>query len=396
MFSGNSNNAYKAAKWIIAVITVCILIYLAISNLNIIAGAAAWIVKLFLPLILGFAMALILNVPMKSIEKYLFKDTNKPKLLKLRRPLAILCSVLIVIGIIIGISILVIPEFVNAITILSGTILTTIDKLATVETSSEFFNSGIGKYLADFDINWDSVKQPLENFAKNQGGAIINTAIGKIGSVAGGFVQTLIGLVFSIYILFDKEKLKSQATRLIRAWTPNKTQYPIIHIASVFNNTFRLFVTAQTTEAVILGSLCTLGMVILRIPYAPMIGALVGVTALIPVIGAFIGTIVGAFMIVTVDPVKALIFIIFLLILQQIEGNVIYPKVVGSSIKLPAMWVLAAVTIGGSLGGAVGMLLGVPTASALYSLIREATVKREEKLSAEVKQDDLDDDISSD
>ena len=166
----------------------------------------------------------------------------------------------------------------------------------------------------------------------------------------------------------------------MKAWLPEKANTRISHITNVFVKVFKHFITGQTLEAIILGTLCMIGMAILRIPYAPMIGALVGVCALIPIVGAFVGTIVGAIMIVTVEPFKALIFIIFILVLQQIEGNLIYPRVVGSKINLPAMWVLAAVSVGGSLAGPVGMLLGVPTASAIYALIKEATENKEKQV----------------
>lgn len=167
--------------------------------------------------------------------------------------------------------------------------------------------------------------------------------------------------------------------RLIHAWLPKKTGISLIHIVSVCNVSFRNFIAGQATEAIILGTLCTIGMLILRLPYAPMVGALIGVTALIPIVGAYIGAITGAFLILTVSPLKAFVFIIFLIILQQIEGNLIYPRVVGSRVNLPAMWVLAAVTVGGNLSGPVGMLLGVPAASAVYELLKEATSKRELK-----------------
>lgn len=383
MLPGDSNKAKRTAKWIITVISICILIYLALSNLDVIAGAFNWLVKLFMPLIIGMVMALILNVPMRSMEKYLFARTTRPKLKKLRRPLAIVFSFLIVLAIISGISILVIPELTKALSIVATNIINGIDKLAKMEENIDYSSIPFGDYLKNQSFDFESIRYEIEQFAKNQGGAIMSTALDKMGSVVGGVVNSLIGVAFSIYMLFHKETLQRQILRLLHAWAPQKIERPVVHIASVFSETFRLFISAQTTEAIILGSLCTLGMVILRLPYAPMIGALVGVTALIPVIGAFIGTIVGAFMIITVDPFKTLIFVIFLLILQQIEGNLIYPKVVGSSIKLPAMWVLAAVAIGGSLGGPLGMLIGVPTTSALYTLLREATEKREAELAPE-------------
>ena len=238
----------------------------------------------------------------------------------------------------------------------------------------------VGQYFAKLDIDWLGLKTQMEEWFKSQSGTFVNQAVGAASSFAGSLVTFFIGLVFAIYILSGKEKLKQQVCRLIHVWLPEKFGETLIHVSSVCSKTFRLFIAGQATEAIILGTLCMIGMAILRIPYAPMVGALVGVTALIPVVGAFVGTIVGAIMILTVDPFKAVVFVIFLLILQQIEGNMIYPKVVGSKIKLPAIWVLAAVTIGGNLGGPIGMLLGVPAASAAYALIKEATAKRENKL----------------
>ena len=203
-------------------------------------------------------------------------------------------------------------------------------------------------------------------------------------------VTSLVGLVFAVYLLSGKEKLKRQACRLIRVWLPQNMGGIMIHISSVCGDVFHRFVADQFLEALILGTLCMLGMVILRIPYAPMVGALIGVTALIPVVGAFVGTIIGAVMIMTVSPLKAVVFVIFLLILQQVEGNLIYPRVVGAKINLPAIWVLAAVTVGGNLAGPLGMFLGVPAASAAYTLIREATDQREHKRSMSIPPDPCD------
>ena len=336
-----------------------------------------------MPLIVGAVIALIINVPMRSIEKRLFPKTNRPGLLRLRRPLAIISAELLVFGIFILVAALVIPELIKAIALLSGNLLSFIDRLAQLESTVDFSKLPLGNYLSQIDIDWNEIKISIEQLVKSQGVNAFNTALSTAGSVAGGLLNFIVGSIFAIYALFHKEKLQKQAKRLISAWLPSKTARHIFHISSVCCDTFRNFIAAQTTEALILGSMCALGMMILRLPYVPMISALVGVTALIPVIGAFIGTIVGAFMILTVDPIKTLIFVIFLLILQQVEGNLIYPKVVGASIRLPAMWVLAAVTVGGSAGGPLGMLVGVPTASALYSLIREATEHREQKILSE-------------
>ena len=247
------------------------------------------------------------------------------------------------------------------------------------EENIDFSTFPLGEYLEQIDIDWMQLKLNLEEWTMSRRDVLLKQAAGTVSSIAIGFMNFFIGLVFSIYILANKEKLKIQTRRLIHAWIPEKLGFSLIHVVSICNVSFRNFIAGQATEAVILGTLCTIGMLILRLPYAPMVGALVGATALIPIVGAYIGAIVGAFLILTVSPLKAFVFIIFLIVLQQLEGNLIYPKVVGSRVNLPAMWVLASVTVGGNLAGPVGMLLGVPAASAAYELLKEATAKRELK-----------------
>lgn len=376
----NSDKQKKFALWIIGIITACIIIFLAVQNIDVIANAFSWCVNLISPLLLGLAFALVLNVPMSFFYSHLFTNSKNTKLLKLRKPLAYIISLVLIFGILIGVIWLVIPALVEAVKLIINGIITFIDKLSTM-TEIEFAQLPFGSIL--LEIDWDKWLNTIQNLLKDQSGNIMNTTFDTIGSVVGGVVDFFISFVFSVYILFGKEKLKKQAQRLIHAWLPKNCGNAIIHIADVAGVNFRNFISGQSIEAVILGVLCMIGMLILKIPYAPMVGALVGVTALVPVVGSFIGAIVGAFMILTVEPIKAVIFIIFLLILQQIEGNVIYPKVMGSRVNLPGMWILASVTVGGSIAGPLGMLLSVPIASTLYVLIKEATAKREEKLKNE-------------
>ena len=372
---------YAAAKWAVGVVSTCILVYLAIRHINVVAGAVSWLIAVVFPLIFGVVAALILNVPMCFVERHLFAKTKRERLKKLRRPLAIVLSFIFVAGVFIGVAFLVVPELLNAFGVISSSVMGFVDYLERFDAEGAIDTLPFFDYIKRIDFDWVEIKKDVEVWLKNIGTRFMGTALDTIGSVAGGVVNALIGFVFSVYVLYNKETLKRQTSHFIRTWLSEKTADIIIHISSVCSSTFKKFISGQTTEAVILGSLCAIGMAILRLPYAPMIGALVGVTALIPVIGAFIGTVVGAFMIVTVSPIKAVIFVVFLLVLQQIEGNFIYPRVVGASIKLPAMWVLAAVTVGGNLGGAFGMFLGVPTASAAYSLIREATAAHQKKKS---------------
>lgn len=378
MFFDNREKRKQLAKWVIGVIAACILIFLGVRYISSIAAAVSWLVHLVRPLLIGVVLALILNVPLGMFERRLFSKKPTPKKLRARWPLAIVLSLVLVFGIFVGVAVLVIPEFVAAVRVIASMLLSTMDQLAAFESQMDFSRLPFGEYLSRIDIDWLQLRAELELWFKQAGSAIMDRAAGVIGSVASSVIDSLIGFIFSIYVLANKEKLKRQVSRLIRVWLPEKFGGKLIHAARVSADIFRQFIAGQTTEAIILGSLCAVGMWILQIPYAPMVGALVGVMALIPYVGAFISTVVGAFMILTVSPIKALIFVVFLLALQQIEGNLIYPKVVGAKINLPAMWVLAAITVGGNLAGPIGMLLGVPIASAAYALLKEATDRREQ------------------
>lgn len=372
----DSKRSRQAAKWVIGTVSICALIILGLRHISSIAEVAFQLIDLVKPILIGIFVALILNVPMNMIEQHLLP---KLKIKKGKRSLSIILALILIIGVFVGVAFLVIPELVNAISLIVQIMADGLEQLADLEKTDDLSHIPFSEYLSQID--WLGLKKQLENWLKSQSGELMNHAVGAAGSIVNTVVTSVISLVFAIYILVQKETLKRQATRMIHVWLPHRFGDVIIHVASVCSNTFRLFIAGQTTEAIILGTLCMIGMATLRIPYAPMIGALVGVTALIPVVGAFIGTIVGTIMILTVNPFKAFIFVIFLLILQQIEGNLIYPKVVGTKINLPAIWVLAAVTVGGNLAGPVGMLLGVPAVSAGYALLKEATDFRESKLS---------------
>ena len=372
----DSKRSRQAAKWVIGIVSICALIVLGLRHIGTIAGVAFQLIDLIKPILIGIIVALILNVPMSMIEQRLLP---KLKIKKGKRSLSIILALILIIGVFVSVALLVIPELVNAISLIVQIIAVGLEQLADLEKDGELAHIPFSEYLSQID--WLGLKNQLENWFKSQSSELMNHAVGAAGSLVNTVVTSVISLTFAIYILAQKEILKRQVSRLIHVWLPQRFGDFVVHVASVCNDTFHRFIAGQTTEAIILGTLCMIGMAILRIPYAPMIGALVGVTALIPVVGAFIGTIVGAIMILTVSPFKAFVFVIFLLILQQIEGNVIYPKVVGSKINLPAIWVLAAVTIGGNLAGPIGMLLGVPAVSAGYALLKEATDFHESKLS---------------
>ena len=381
------------AKWLFGIISLSILFYLAVSNLNVLGNTLAWVINIVFPLILGLIFALILNLPMRFFEKHFWPGAKKKFANKIRRPLALLLAIILIIGVITGIVMLIIPQLAEAIRIIVNSITQTVNDLSTLDKKA-FRDSAVLSFILKLD--WASILNKFEHSFADAGTNIMNNAFSTVGSIFGGIVDFFVAVVLSVYILLSKEKLKAQTCRIIKVWFPEKIGEIIKHVSATASAAFGNFVSGQTIEALILGILCTLGMLLLRIPYAPTIGALVGVTALVPVVGAFIGGGVGAFMIVAESPLKALIFLIFLIVLQQIEGNLIYPKMMGNRINLPAIWVLAAVTVGGALYGAVGMLFAVPLMSTLYTLIREETEKRElksinktEELTEVVKNDEV-------
>lgn len=364
----------EVRKWVIGTGACCILVYLCLRHISSIVQAFTWLIDLARPLIIGGVLALILNVPLHQWERILRKRITRQKMI---RPLAILLSLVSIFGIFLGIALLVIPEFVDAIQLMFHILGNGLDYLAQLEQDKA--HSPSDALISSFGIDWLELKQQLETWFSERSGALMEQIFGLTRKILSSTVTSLVGLVFAIYLLSGKEKFKHQACRLIQIWLPQNISGIIIHVSSVCNDVFQRFVAGQFLEALILGTLCMLGMAIFRIPYAPMVGALIGVTALIPIVGAFVGAIVGAIIIMTVSPLKALLFVIFLLILQQFEGNLIYPRVVGAKINLPAIWVLAAVTIGGNLAGPLGMFFGVPATSAAYTLLREATDRRELK-----------------
>ncbi|MCC8045528.1 MAG: AI-2E family transporter [Clostridiales bacterium] len=364
----------ETGKWLVGIVACCCLIYLGMRYFSVVVSSVSFLLDLVRPILIGMILALILNVPMNMFERLLRKKTSMKKGV---RVLSIILALVLIAAIIVAVAVLVIPKLVSAIGLIVQIISEGLDGLEAMDENPVFQENPLGKFLADID--WSSLKTQLEKLLKANSDDIVDSAVSATGSIVGGIVNFVVALVFAIYILAGKEKLKRQTGRLVRAWLPDKIGEPLIHVCHVCSSTFQHFIGGQATEAVILGSLCMIGMLILHIPYAAMVGALVGVTAMIPIVGAYVSAAVAVVMILTVSPFKALVFLIFFVILQQTENNLIYPRVVGSKINLPAMWVLAAVTVGGKLGGPIGMMLGVPAASAIYSLLREATEWREER-----------------
>jgi len=352
---------------IIGVIAAAVCLF--VLRFDSVMDAGACVLSATAPLLLGAVIAYVLNLLLRRIEAFYFPNSKNPKVIKSRRPVCLLLSFLALFLIIILVVNLVVPELASSIRLIVEEIPGVVEeiRLWALETFREV--PAVQEALADMNIDWKETLTRIFGILMAGAGGLFTSVMSAVTGLFGAVAQTLIGTIFAIYLLSTKETLSEQADTLMKVYLKPQTREKILYTAEVFHKTFSSFIVGQVIEAVIIGALCALGMMFLRIPYAAMTGTVVGVTALIPVVGAYIGAAVGAFMVFTVNPVQAVVFIIFLICLQQFEGNLIYPKVVGSSIGLPGMWVLAAVTIGGGVLGVGGMLLGVPLTAALYRLL---------------------------
>lgn len=343
-----------------------------INYMRLLALAAA-LFHMALPFILGAAIAFILNVPMRNIERHLVifrKDS------RLRRPISLVFTILLVAGILFLVVFVVAPELVNTFLTLQNSIPVFFAGIK--EEAERLFadNPQIVDYVNHVDVNWQQIFQDMVAFLKNGAGSMLNSTFSAAISIVSGVSTFLIGFIFAIYILLQKESLGRQIRTLLTAFLPERTTARIVDIAGLTERTFSSFLTGQCVEAVILGTMFFVALTILRLPYALLIGVLIAFTALIPIFGAFVGLGVGAFLMLMMDPMDALIFTITFFVLQQVEGNLIYPYVVGNSVGLPSIWVLVAVTLGGSMMGIVGMLIFIPLCSVLYALLRESVSAR--------------------
>ena len=370
-------------KKIMGIITFALVLYFVLQNMGIIFGAIGSVLGILAPFLFGAGFAFVLNIPMRYFEKKFFKPkklkNGKIKQNKLKRPISILLafvSIVLIIGFVIK---LVIPQFVDVIAMFIREIPILAYELKdwAIEMTEQY--PDISNQIRGIELNWDAIINEGITHVTNLASGLVTSSIGFIASLVGGIFDAIVSIIFAIYILMSKEKLAEQGKKILLAYLPEKKADYLLEIGALSNHTFCNFITGQCTEAVILGVLCFLGMLILKLPFAATISVVVGVTALIPIVGCFIGFIVGAILIVSISPIQAVIFIVFLLILQQVETNVIYPKVVGNSVGLPGMWVLVAVVLGGSLGGMLGLLLGLPTISVLYTIFKNDVNEKLEK-----------------
>ncbi len=362
-------------KKIMGMIAFAIILYFVLQNISVIGNVIANILKILSPFLIGAGLAFVLNLPMKFFERKLLKPrrmkNGKMKQSKMKRILSILLSFLLIVVIIGFIIQLIIPQLISVIVMFARELPTLAYdfKEWAIEITQQY--PDISSQIQGIEINWDKIINDAIVLTKNMASGLVTSTVGFMVTLIGGIFDTIIAIVFAVYILMSKEKLNEQLKKIVRAYLPEEKAKYTLEIGSLSNRTFCNFITGQCLEAVILGILCFLGMLILRLPFAATISVLVGVTALIPIVGCFMGIIIGAILILSIAPVKSLIFIVFLIILQQVESNVIYPKVVGNSVGLPGMWVLVAVVIGGNLGGMLGLLVGLPIISILYTIFRD-------------------------
>ena len=359
-------------KGLLLVVCGGVAFYCALQNLDVVWGAVRGLLGILAPFLLGGALAFVLNVPMRAIERHLLQNSRRGA--KLRRPLALVLTLLAVLGVLALASLVIGPGIADAVMSIIREIPAAFDRLQKqlngLAESLAAYLPMIQEWLAGVNIDWESLSRRVLEYAQALGSGIVSSGGGFIGGVVSGVSTFVIGLIFSFYILLQKEKLSRHGRQVIYGLLPLRQADRTLEILRLASRTFSSFLSGQCLEACILGTLFAVAMTIFRMPYALLVGVLIALTALIPIVGAFIGCAVGALLIAIDDPWKALWFIVLFLVLQQIEGNLIYPHVVGSSVGLPSIWVLAAVTLGGSLMGITGMLFFIPLCSVIYALFR--------------------------
>lgn len=360
--------------------TVFILIYLGLQNLNVVFQFLSWLAYILMPFIIAVCCTFFLNVPLRAIEGRLFQPKNgkpvKPMLEKLRRPVSIALSITIFIAVIGIFLIIIIPEIGKSLTKLAeavpGTITNLRDWLTELSKGEDF----IGEIVSNMTINWDDVSKYLTSFLQNDAASVVGAAMSMLSSVFNVTLNFILGFILSVYTLAKKEKISSNVKKLIYSIFPIKTADFIVEIGVLTNKSFYNSITGQMMECVILGSLTVLGMTIFNFPYAPLIGVMVAILSWIPMFGVGIGAAIGALFILTVSPIQAIWFVVFMICLQQIEGNLIFPRVVGSNIGLPPILMISAIILFGNFFGIIGLFVSGPVTVVIYTLLRRFTFTR--------------------
>lgn len=372
----------KNIKKILLIIFLGSVIFAAIHNLGNVFSFIATVFNIFAPVTAALCIAFILNIPLTFLETKVFKFWKLGKVkfwYKLKRPVCLLLTYLISFGIVAISILIIIPDIIETLTYI-------FEKLPSFISE---FKVWLADILKKYDIPQDSIpffnfdvtafSSTLVNFLSGYSGRIFNDAVSITSSVVGGVFDAVFSLVISVYVLARKERIGSFVSKTIDAFIPQKTAKLIYHIANQTHYSFSKFIGGQLTEAVILGVLCYIGMIIFGFPNAAIISVLITITALVPIVGATIGVVIGFLLILITNPIKALLFIVFFLVLQQLEGNLIYPRVVGKAVGLPAVIVVSAVLVGGNIGGILGTLIAVPLSAVIFTLLKEAIANRQLK-----------------
>ena len=350
-----------------------ILILVGLQNFGVIINAARFLLNIIFPFALGAAVAFVLNVPMHFLEKRLFRKAKKRKFV---RPACLVLSILFVVAVIQIVLLVVLPEVATTFASISKNIEAFLPHVQEWAMNTFPDSEQMAAWIQSLEFNWDKIIQTAVDFLRNGASNVLSSTFTVARTVINSLMNFCVAFVFACYILLQKEKLFVQVKKVLYAFLPQKAVKKTLEVASLSYKTFSNFVTGQCTEAVILGTMFFVTMSILRFPYALLVGVVIAFTALIPIFGAFIGCVLGTFLILVSNPMQAIGFVILFLVLQQVEGNLIYPHVVGGSVGLPSIWVLVAVTVGGSLMGVVGMLIFIPLSSVIYALFREFVHKR--------------------
>ncbi len=359
-------------------------LYLAIHYWEKLTALAGLALGAGFPLVLGAVIAYAVNILMSMYEGWYFPNSKSPGVAGSRRPVCLLLAYASLIALVVLIVRMILPELIQSFTLLLQELTPLLRQLSVKlnDLSPDQLAALSGLFAADGTVNWHELATKTVNFLLAGLGGVMGSLMSLISTTISAAFTAIVSVIFSIYLLMGKENLSRQIAKVLKTYLKPSWYSRLLYFLETLHNCFRRFVVGQCTEAVILGLLCMAGMLVFQFPYASMVGALIGFTALIPVAGAYIGAGVGAFLIFTASPIKALLFLVFISVLQQLEGNLIYPRVVGSSIGLPGIWVLAAVTIGGGVLGIGGMLLAVPLAAAFYQILRDDVAKRNQETKA--------------
>lgn len=355
-----------------------IVLYLALNNIQIFLDGISYVASAAFPFILGSCLAFIINVPMRFFEKRIFKNVKKGK-----RAISLVAALFCIVGVILLVSGLIIPEIVDTLFRLSNSIPGYMKEVQEFIERTSRDLPAMHKYIGEMDFDWNKISGQMIEFLQNWATGLLNSTVSIISNAVQVVASFALGFVFALNALLKKETLSFQVKKLLFAFLPVKVVKYMIRVGRLSNNAFSSFLSGQCMEAVILGCLIFASMKVFSIPYAVLIAVFIGITSLIPIVGGFIGCWVGVLLILMVNWQQAILFIIVFVVVQQIEGNLIYPHVVGNSVGLPAIWVLVAVTIGGNVAGVVGMIFSIPLCSVLYQLLTEVVNKQLKKKNLE-------------